>query len=113
MGIDAELEDRIKSTLDVKVIAETQINTFKKDHTSDSGVEQTLRYFTERDSYLVTVSRWDTIDDKETCLRTVVVPMLSDRFKLDPRIPVVFLFLDTKGNQMRHIAGVGPKVMGQ
>lgn len=115
MGIDALLEDRALSRLriSISVDAATKIETFKKPHVSDSGSEEILRYYTERDAYLVTIYNWDRITDQETVLRMTVVPMLQDRFKLDPKIPVMFQFFDTLGRRMRHKPTPGPHVMVQ
>jgi hypothetical protein len=90
----------------------TKIETFKKTAVADSGVEEVIaNYFTERDACLITITNWDLVADKETVLRTKIVPMLSDHYKLDPKIPVVFQFLDHEGKPMRHVPAPGPKVM--
>ncbi len=114
VGSDAMLDfiaaDKRKIPLTVTLV--TKIETFKKTSTADSGNEQTVvRYFTERGAYLVTIKNWDAVADQETCLRTQIGPMLCDQLKLDPKVPVVLQFLDSKGTPIQHVAEPGPKVM--
>ncbi len=105
-------EDALKRTVEVSVTVVTKIEQFKKAQTADSGVEQTVaRYFTERDAYLVTIKKWDTVEDKETCLRTQIVPLLSDTLKLNPKMACVFQFLDSTGQPMRHVPAPMLKAM--
>jgi hypothetical protein len=112
IGFDPVLEDLSATKLTVTTSIVTKIETFKKDRTADSGIEQTVvKYFTERDAYLVTIKNWNSVKDKEAVLRRQIVPLLNDRLKLNPKLPVVFQFLDGNGKPMRHKPAPGPKVM--
>jgi hypothetical protein len=114
VGTDKVLEERSAARISVSAAIVTQISTFKKTQTTDAGNEEVIaKYFTEKDAYLVTVTKWDAVADKETCLRTQIVPLLADRLKLHPKVPVVFQFLDRNGQPMRHMPAPGPKVMAR
>ena len=112
VGSDAVLDYLGARKLTVTPTIVTKVETFTSRRTADSGNEGVVaKFFTERDCYLITVKNWDAVEDKETYFRMEIVPMLSDQFKLDPKVPVVFQFLDGSGKPMRHVPTPGPHVM--
>lgn len=111
-GSDSLLDDLGARKLTVTPTIVTKVETFTRRRTADSGNEAVIaKFFTERDCYLITIRNWDMVEDKETYFRMEIVPMLSDDFKLDPRVPVVLQFLDSSGKPMRHVPTPGPHIM--
>ena len=111
-GVDAMLEHRRMAQLNVSVTRVTKVEIFQKEAVADSGSHEVVaKYFTERDAYLITVKNWNNVGDKETCLRTQIIPLLSDRFKLSPKAHTLFQFLDHDGHEMRHEPSPVPKVL--
>jgi hypothetical protein len=104
------LRDIKRAQVPVEVSIVTKIETLSKSKITDSGeTEVEVTAFIEQDACLLTVRNWDAVKDKETCLRSQIIPIFDTVLGLQPTTPRILQFLDTKGDPIRHIPSGHPK----